>query len=224
MEKNLLINLYPYLYHMAEKDSWPNIRENGLLSTSSLLDLYEITGEERELIEARRRSESVTIYHPGFPDAVVRDQKPMTDGALARALSHTSLTPSDWYRILNNKTFFWTSKNRLHRLLNARPYANLEHDVLTIDTKILLEKHEQDIRLCPINSGNTKPFPWPRDESYFSTIEDYDWNYWRKGKNRPKWDAVVEVCVEGGIRDIEGLIVSVDRMRGEQVLRNIYKG
>ena len=33
---------YPFLYHMAELSSWPSIQRHGLLSTSALLDLYEI--------------------------------------------------------------------------------------------------------------------------------------------------------------------------------------
>lgn len=38
-----LANLYPRLYHMAEPGSWESIRRYGLLSTSSLLSLFEIT-------------------------------------------------------------------------------------------------------------------------------------------------------------------------------------
>jgi len=41
----------PTLYHMAERGSWPSIREHGLLSTSALLDLYGKQGAEREAIE-----------------------------------------------------------------------------------------------------------------------------------------------------------------------------
>jgi hypothetical protein len=32
---------------MAEVDSWPSIRHHGLLSTSALLELFEMTGAER---------------------------------------------------------------------------------------------------------------------------------------------------------------------------------
>ena len=46
-----IISTYPEIYHMAENDSWPNIKAHGLMSTSALLDKWECTGPEREAIE-----------------------------------------------------------------------------------------------------------------------------------------------------------------------------
>jgi hypothetical protein len=40
---------------MAEVGTWLSIRERGLLSTSALLDLYGIEGEERRRIESCNR-------------------------------------------------------------------------------------------------------------------------------------------------------------------------
>jgi hypothetical protein len=42
-----LASRYPVLFHMAEDGSWESIRERGLLSTSALLDLFEVEAEER---------------------------------------------------------------------------------------------------------------------------------------------------------------------------------
>src|SRR4051794_1629860 len=106
---------------MAEPGSWPSIRENGLLSTSAILDRYGVEGDARAAIESRRRPECVTLTRKGLPDAVVRDQKPMRDEALQRCLE-CGMTPADWYRILNERTFFWLSRARLRRLLGARAY------------------------------------------------------------------------------------------------------
>jgi hypothetical protein len=55
---------WPRLYHMAEAGSWPSIERHGLLSTTALLDLFEISGPRREAIESARRPESVKITHP----------------------------------------------------------------------------------------------------------------------------------------------------------------
>ncbi len=49
---------------MAEADTWDSIRKNGLLSTSALLDLYEIKGAQRYAIESDHRPESIPISHP----------------------------------------------------------------------------------------------------------------------------------------------------------------
>lgn len=61
-----LISAHPRLYHMAEDGAWPAIRARGLLSTSALLDLYEVTGETRLSLEARRRPTSVALEAHGF--------------------------------------------------------------------------------------------------------------------------------------------------------------
>jgi hypothetical protein len=76
----------PTLYHMAESGSWPSIRERGLYSTSGLLDLYKIKGAERQKIETERRLSGISLTHPSLPVAVVRDQIPMDDAGLMRAL------------------------------------------------------------------------------------------------------------------------------------------
>jgi hypothetical protein len=47
-----LASRYPVLFHMAEDGSWESIRERGLLSTSALLDLFEVEAEERFAIES----------------------------------------------------------------------------------------------------------------------------------------------------------------------------
>ena len=55
---------YPRLYHMAESGSWCSVREHGLLSTSALLDLFEISGSKRREIESEWRPNIVPIGHP----------------------------------------------------------------------------------------------------------------------------------------------------------------
>ena len=77
---------YPQLFHMAASDAWDGILRRGLLSTSALLDLFEVVGSRREELEARRRPESVRISHPKHGTAVLRDQKPMSETKLARCL------------------------------------------------------------------------------------------------------------------------------------------
>ena len=57
MDPERLASRYPVLFHMAESGSWESIRECGLLSTSALLDLFEVEGGERITIESTRRPE-----------------------------------------------------------------------------------------------------------------------------------------------------------------------
>jgi hypothetical protein len=209
----------PTLYHMAERGSWPSIKQRGLLSTSALLDLYQVDGGTRKQIEEVRRAESATLQNPSLPPAVVRDQFPMTDIGLLRCLpSH--IPPANWYKLLNQKVFFWLTKDRLIRLLNAGNYRNNAHDVLEIDTQSLLKNYFDKIWFCPINSGCTKPFPHPRGDDTFLRIPDYPYSNWRS--KRKRGERVVEFVIDYGVPDINRFVRRVVEMRGDQELRTIF--
>jgi len=205
-----LIRDCPTLYHMAERGSWPSIRQHGLLSTSALLDLYGVHGAERDAIEAQRRPAGVRLEHPALGAAVVRDQQPMDDAGLRKCLED-GLSPENWYRLLNRKVFFWLTRARLDRLLNARPYRNLEHDVLELDTAALVAAYRGAITLSPINSGATRPFPAPRGLATFLPIAEYPYAYWRS--KRPRGERIVELAVDRGVPDIFRFVRQVTTMR-----------
>jgi hypothetical protein len=214
-----LISRHPVLFHMAERGSWPSIQKNGLLSTSALLDLFGYSGTERHRLEGKRRAQSVAIKHSIHGQAVVRDQKPMTDAALERCLLD-GLTPSAWYRMLNARVFFWLTEERLLRLLKAGPYASSSHDVLFVETRPLIEKYRDSITLAPINTGNTKIFAQPRGRATFSSIEDYPYQKWLA--KRRGVDPVVELAVLDSVSDIKHFTLSVKEMCGDQVVRVIW--
>jgi uncharacterized protein DUF7002 len=204
---------------MAERGSWPSIRSHGLLSTTALLDLYEYPENRRLQIEAERRPESVQIEHLKYGQATIRDQIPMTDSALVRCLGD-GLTPTDWYRMLNARVFFWLTEERLERLLSAGSYASSSHDVLFIETAPLIDNHRELITLAPINTGNTRPYPAPRGLSTFSSIENYPYKEWM-AKRRGK-EPVVELAVMHGVPDIERFTLCVKEMHGKEVIRTIW--
>lgn len=52
MDVKTLVARYPRLYHMAERDTWPSIRDRGLLSTSAVLDKFSVIAAH--VIEVRR--------------------------------------------------------------------------------------------------------------------------------------------------------------------------
>lgn len=205
----------PTLFHMAERGSWQSIKAHGLLSTSALLDLHTVEPAKRVVIESRHRPSSVEVSGDGLPRAIVRDQIPMSDAGLERALPDR-LTPKDWYELLNAKVFFWLSEARLHKLTGARAYRDKEHDVLEVDTRSLIDAHRNSIWLCPINSGCTKPFPHPRDEGIFSRIADYPYGYWKQ--RRARGDRVVELAVDHAVVDISNHVKRVVAKRGSDVL------
>ena len=129
---------------MAAPDSWDSIRKHGLLSTSRLLDLFEVPAEDRYSIERQRRSANVILEHPIHGRAVVRDQKPLNEKKLQRCLNDDT-TPEEWYTILNAKVFFWLDPERLKGLREARAYRDNPQTYLTLDTRLVVEAPEAQI-------------------------------------------------------------------------------
>ena len=215
-----LIARYPRLYHMAEDGSWADIKTHGLLSTKALLDLFQVSPDKREAAYSRHRPESTVITHPVYGRAVIRDQKPMDDRGLHRALQD-SLTPREWYELLNDRVFFWLTEERLTRLLSARAYRDRTHTVLTVDTTTLVSAYKDQITLSPINSGCTKPMPQPRGRDTFQRITDYPFAF-MLAKRGARNDPIVELAVNYNVPDVADHVVRVDRRRGVTIIERLY--
>lgn len=214
MDEKDLISIYPRLFHMAEDGAFPSISQHGLLSTSGLLDLYQVQAQPRVAIEDQRRPQKVIVRRAGMPDVVVRDNIPMSDNALLKCLQD-GLTPTDWYRELNRKTFFWLHKKRLWGLLGAKAYRSKPHTILTIDTASLVAAHRDRVRLSPINSGSTIQNPRPRGKDTFMTIDQYP--YKERRATRSVQNALVELVVEGGAPDIMNHLIAAHRLSNGQL-------
>ena len=206
---------YPVLYHIAWGGSWPSIRENGLLSTKALLRLYEKSSDEITRLTRYRRPHWVEIECAGRPQVVLRDQKPLTDSGLRRALNGTA-EPSQWYDLINSMVFFWPTKKRLNTMLSARAYERVQHDVLVVDTRQLVQLEAQNIRLSRMNSGCTKPFAHARDMDLFKEFSAYPFEFRRRRYG--KTGAVAEVCVLDGVQQIAEAVLEVKRGSGREVM------
>jgi hypothetical protein len=220
LEVEAFIQRHPRLFHMAEAGAWPGIQRDGLLSTTALLDLFEYSGDERLAIESQRRSSLVTIVHKRTgAGAVIRDNIPLREQFLAECL--TDMTPQEWYELLNRKTFFWVSEERLETLLRARAYRSRPHDVITLDTRALAERELDRITLAPINTGATLyPTASPRGTDTFKTVVDYpleDRVRWRGAK-----DAIIELAVDYELQNIEELALLVQRRQGNEALETLW--
>jgi hypothetical protein len=208
-----LLKHFPYLYHMAEADTWSSIQQHGLLSTTALLDKFAIEGDQRLRIESHHRPKCITISHLSLGAAVIRDQKPMNDAALRKCLQ--GMATQEWYETLNRKVFFWLNWERLRRLLSARAYRKRRHAVLTLDTSRMVQRHRSRITLSPINSGATLFKPQPRGLQTFLPIENYAFEKWVK-KRGDRGHALVELAVDYGVTDIRDIVVRVEHRRGDE--------
>ena len=207
---------YPKLYHIAWGGSWPRIKRCGLLSTLTLLREYGKSDEEIAALTRARREHWVEIECAGRRGAVLRDQKPMTDEGLRRALPE-SVEPWQWYELINSMVFFWPTLARLRTMITAGAYEGLSHDVLVVDTRTLMGMEEPNIRLSRMNSGSTKPMPHPRDMDLFKRIEDYPFPERPSPSKVAK--AVAEVCVVDQVRRVADAVVDLKKGTAGAVMK-----
>jgi hypothetical protein len=186
-----LATAFPKLYHMTASTNWPSIQRFGLFSTSALLDRFEVQADQRQQITDRIRHSSVTLNHDTFGEVEIRDQKPLTERGLSTSL-RDGLQPAEWLQRLNSLVFFWTKRDRLERLLNAREYRNTAHVILEIDTLALVSRYCERVVLSTMNTGSTQR-SHPRGKSTFRPLSDFPLSDRRR---------VVELCIGDSVPDV----------------------
>lgn len=214
-----LVRLYPRVFHMSADGSWPSIARHGLLSTAALVEKWEAPDLLRAELVSARRSESRVLDHSVHGTAVIRDQKPIHEPSLAEALD--GMSPADWYAELNSRVFFFLQERRLLELLGARSYRNHAHTVITLDTAELVRRYESAIELCSINSGFAQRHSKARrGAGTFQSIAAYRHPHRVEPRATGSYD-VAELTVRGSVTDLDGLVVSVDRMHGATVVARL---
>lgn len=206
---------YPLLYHMADGASWDGIVRHGLLSTTSLLDLFEASAAKRASILDSERTQSATIEHPVHGKAVIRDQKPLNRSKLEGCLVNCSF--HQWLDMLNSRIFFWLCKERLQTLMCAREYCDQTHVVLVLDTARLATDFQDQITLAPMNTGNTRPYAHERSLSTFSRMADYPFEERLK---KDLYYTVVELAVEGGVPNVVDYVVEAAEMKCSSCIKS----
>lgn len=218
MTPDELITHYPVLHHMAEHGSWPRIQRLGLRTTAQLVNACAPDPPTRAAILNQRRSQSVELAHPVVGPITIRDQKPLG----LHNLKLTDVTVEGFLALLNSRVFMWTSPERLARLLGANSYRNSVHDVLVLDTESIIESYADNIRLTGMNTGATIfPSAPARGSDSFMTIADFPFAQRRRGRKLE--DTVVELCVIGGVDEVDSHVIRVERRKGADVIGMVYE-
>lgn len=206
-----LAALHPRLFHVTQPECVDGILARGLLSTSRLLDRFEVRGEVRASIEAARRPARVTLAHAAHGTAIINDNTPLSEKALAACLDD-GLSPADWLRMLNARVFFWASAEEVATLTGARLNRGRRLTVLVLDTLGLVRAHAGHVELCPINSGSTIRKPARRGKGTFTPLGAHPYATWRR--LRGGLDRVREVVVLGAVAPIAPHMIEVQQIVG----------
>ena len=201
-----LAERHPKLYHVTEPGASASIKKNGLLSTTHILDLFEIKGAQRNKIESTRRPSAFPLEHPFHGNLIINDNVPLSEKALSTCLDN-DLTPADWLHILNKRVFFWPDQESLDRHLGARLNRNRLREVIVVDTLSLVKAHAERVEFCPINSGATIRKAARRGLETFSPLLKYSFKEWRK--LRGGLDHIREITVRDHVLDISQHTIEV---------------
>lgn len=193
------------VYHIAEADNWPSIQRDGLLSATALFERAGARAEDRSAVEKHRAVRAVLS-----DGTVIRDQSPMPPAGLKPCLR--GLTPTQWYRLLNSKVFFWFDEDRVARHLQAcRRTAQV---VLTIDAEALLARHAGRASVTPFNTSNARRRPAVRGRATFvpwATWRESGWRSESEGLGiapRARSHKPVELAIDRAVPDILDVVVS----------------
>jgi hypothetical protein len=194
-----LASRHPLLFHVTSPAAWQSISRLGLLPACDLVELFEPDRGRHDGLLAMRRPAEIVLEHPSRGRAILNDNLPLSERALASCLDD-GLRPQDWLRLLNQRVFFWADESGLQRLLGARMNRARPREVLVFDTLSLVTAHADRIEICPINSGATIRRPARRGLATFAPLTSTTYETWRRRRGR--LDRILEVVVRGGVPDI----------------------
>ena len=188
--------LGPTLYHLAAGEAWPGICKYGLLSSDQLYKLFRLDPSHVLQIETERLQRADLRDTPEHVVFTLRDRTTLTHKGLTAALNG-SCTPGEWIELLNRRVFLFAQKSSLDRLIRAPLNRELSHVILELDTRKLLDRHQESIEVADINTGYTKRSPAQRNPSTIQSIG----RYVKTGSRK-----IVEVTIPGSIPDILPLL------------------
>lgn len=188
---------HPYLFHMAHPSALASIERHGLLSTQALARLLDLPPDEQSRLCTSHRPETRALSHPLHGTIHIRDQKPINEICLARCLEE-GLTPADWYRTLNERSFLWADRSRLDGLRNAQTYRHASHLILTLDAASFVANYYNTITVSTFNTGYARRKARQRGPASFIPLRDFP--------SGPQKKKIVEVTVPGGIPDLRNYL------------------
>lgn len=147
----------------------------------------------------------MTVQHPEYGTAWIRDNKPINATMLRRTL--VGMSEVEWYRTLNRRVFFWLTETRLNRLREAAGYRTRPHDILTLDTASLLAAHAREVELAPLNTGAVfRATRYPRGTGTFSAIAAYPW---QQRVRVARAEPIVELTIPYSLPDAAEHVIDV---------------
>jgi hypothetical protein len=141
-----------FLYHLTDKDNLNKIKlRKELLSTEAIVNQSSLGEKEKDEFLTQRRKTHIVV-EVGEDKYKIRDQRPISILNLIKCLT-TGFSVKDFFRMLNDRVFFWPTVDRLKSHYNR--YSSENPIIIKVSTGDLL-KINSNAQFCRLNSGATR--------------------------------------------------------------------
>ena len=188
---------YPNCYHLTAAGAWPHIQRYGLLSTSAVLAQHGRPSDDPAATQHRPTGVALAATDD-LPGVLIRDQIPLSTIQLPNVL--TDMTPDEWIAALNARVFFFVRRDDALALSNARAYREQQHELLTLNTRSLVNTHASRVELAHLNTGTVQRASGKRGSDTFTSIDTY------KGT----LSSVKELLVRDGVTPLTPHVLTVE--------------
>ena len=211
-----LVRMYPDAFHVTYAGHAEWIMRHGLYCTGELLQLFEATDEQRAAAHERPRATAIRLdSNPVYGNATIRDQGPLDLKMLNRVLNpDTSI--EEWLEPLDSLVFLWPTTKRVRSFLRADSYADMQHDVIVLETAQLIARHGDRLLLSRLNSGATRSIEHKRGRDTFWPLDDPRTTERLRHGRRDR--AVAEIAVPGSVLDVGEFAIRTERWHGRMAI------
>mgnify|MGYP001800759570 CR=1 FL=1 len=176
MTPKLYAEMHPRLYSLAMADAHVGIARHGLLTAQDAADRAGVA------LPDTPRPTALKLTLPDGTAIWITDNRPLSFTKLAPVLDDT-LTPQDWFAMLNTRVFFWPARKTGAGTLTDRLSSGYDSEWQVYDTEKLLSPDGRDFQA------------------------------WRRSRGKRSPDVVKEVTVRGSIPDAGGALLSTEPAR-----------
>jgi hypothetical protein len=166
----MFVRHYPLTFHVSLCPVPDLLLSNGLFSAAGLLELTASSEEQCKILLESQRQTTLRVL-TGFGPAIINDQLPLPDKALAGCL--TGMLPREWCKELNERFFFFLTQERALQFARVQMSKLPQKILVTLSTERLIRGREDAFELCHFNSGNALRKAAPRGRNSFIPIASY---------------------------------------------------
>jgi hypothetical protein len=142
-----------FVCHVGPSGVWERIAKHGFQTAEQLILGSDLSEDEKQRLLSTPRRESIHLNVDG-DEVLLRDQGPLFARKDLNAVLGDGLEVSDWVRLLNRRSYFFTDQLSMKKLRDK--YVELEgaQEVVWLSPLRVIRMEELSLELTSQNSGS----------------------------------------------------------------------